>query len=761
MSVLCIYNDEIEVKHLLRADFFGQVIAVCNKDNNHKVKDLVEDTDDFFSHIYENASGCLWINGQMRNETVDLWLKNNHNFSEALNCRLFFIEGYAGCGKSTLVQHILYSVLENPSYEYNYYNYDIGTFADDYAEPEGEINFIKYFILHGLKNQMVKILGEKDGEDIFRQFQVLLKDENSLKILDASLRIKTRFGTTKPFLSAVKSIFHSDRRVGEGDIEDLKTVIGEQLDKLSTYHLLCIDYLWRLAQYLVDPKFYRKYMYVCYDNLDSIMNYDSLCDFKDQLISFRENLNNYIDRLNRNIRMKKISYGSKINVIRQFVIFSTYRKITAIRSNKRNTEVIEDMLANNRYVNVIDVSRQYNFTEIAARRISHFSEKLKTTNICGSNAVSLIQQMNKVDELKKMDFVKFIYSRLWNNNLRSCSNVLSYLIAKNGSEIDRCIDLFRENVDGHIRSCYYGASSIFMYCVCKLLENIGIFDSDHLDLINITEDAEVNKTSLSRLIITYLKTKQNESVSIKDIFGAFDQVFEPRYICKIIGQMMTRVKYEIWRRPIYYSKYAIDNENDIENKLYEQYKKYQNNEAYHFVEFKICDCGETYINAIVPHFEFYSVRMNAEYKNMYCIEDVAELEEILGSVFRKMEVCCQKQIEFTKDYTKKYQISKEEYLELKFHPRTIHKGNPQLHIERVIFSHIEYFNKFRMYLKTRNFAYKDTFNEVLLRYIGEYLRLYEQYVSTISDARKEIASRLNGKLRQAKTGNKYISIVAQ
>lgn len=758
MSIL--YNDEIKVKHFLRADFFGQIISVCNKDNNHKIKELVEDTDDFFSHIYEDASGCLWINGQLRYETIDQWLKRNNNFNETLNCQLFFIEGYAGCGKSTLVQHILYSILDNPAYEYSYYNYDIGTFVEDCSDSDCHINFIKYSILHTLKNQVIKVLEKKEGRNVFDQFQILLKDEESLKILDISLWIKMKFGATKSFLFAVKSIFDSDVEEREKHIEDLKTVMEEQMERLSTYHLLCIDYIWRLAQYLVHPHLYWKYMYVCYDNLDSIMNYNDLFDFKDHLLMFRERLNNYIERLNRNIRLKKNSYSSDIYRIRQFVIFSTYRKITAIRSNTRNTEVIEDMLANNQNVNVIDVSRQYNFTEIATRRISHFSRKLKTTNICGSKANFLIKQMNKVDELKKMDFVKVVYSRLWNNNMRSCSNVLSALIAEQEYEMDRCIDLFHEGVDGHVHSCYYGASSIFLHCVCKLLDEIGIFGTAYLDLINLAEDAELNKTSLSRLIITFLKTRQNESVSIVDIFDAFDQVFEPRYICRIIGQMMKRVKDEVWRRPIYYSKYAIENENDIENKLYEQYKKYRKKEEYHFVEFKICDCGEAYINMIVPHFEFYSIRMNSKYKNLYCIGDLEELKEVLSNVLKKMEICCQKQIEFTKEYVRKYKISRQEYLEMPFHPRTIREGNPQLHIERVIFSHIDYFNNYRMYLKTKNFACKDAFNEVLLSYISEYLRLYFQYVVTISNNRREIAEKLQHKYKLAQGGNKYISITA-
>jgi len=290
------------------------------------------------------------------------------------------------------------------------------------------------------------------------------------------------------------------------------------------------------------------------------------------------------------------------------------------------------------------------------------------------------------------------------------------------------------------------------------LKRIGIFDSSHLDLINIKEDTRKRKTSLSRLIITYIYTK-DKSVSITEIFNVFDKVFHPRYICKILGQLMTRVEGEIWRRPIYYSKNAVDNENDIENKLYSQYEKYLRNESYSYVEFKICECGQTYINSIVPHFEFYSIRINEEYQNLYCVEDAEQLKTILQNVFEKIEVCCNKQIEFSNEYIKKYRIDKVTYLSLKFHPRTINL-NPQLHIERVIFSHIEYFNRYRLYLisKKGKRGNYDEFNDILLEYIGLYLNLYSEYVSKISNNRDGVVIKLKKKLEEAANGNKYISI---
>ena len=753
-----IFNDELQVKHLLKADPFGQSIIVHNKENN-RVINLVDDTNDFFEHIYVEPNGILGVDGVFRNITIDKWLEENNNFSDFLNCQLFFVEGYAGCGKSTLVQHILYKVLNNPNYDYNYYNYDVGSYFDTGdVDKENGSDLIKYSISYGLKKQIIAILGTNEGQAIFNRFLCLMKDEEAIVKLDGSRQIKTRFGTAAVFTATVNIVLKSSGTERTPAIEELDSVIEEQLNRLSLYQLLCVDYLWRLAQYLVLPQFYRKCMYVCYDNLDSIMDIDVLCNFKDNLIIFRDKLNDYMSYLNKIISRNGRLYGETACSIKSFVIFATYRKITAVRSDLANREMLEDM--QQEYVQVIEVSKQYKFTNIAENRIDHFSSKFRTTNICGKKADSLIKQMKKIEEVKDMYFVNTTYAGLWNYNLRACSNVLSELVEHNSCEIDKCIALYKENIDGYNpeKYCYFGASSLFLHAICKMLKRMKIFDSNHLDLINIKEDALARNTSLSRLIITYLCTK-NESVPITELFEVFDRVFEPEYICKILGQLIKRVSGEIWRRPIYYSKYALNNENDIQNKLFKQYQKYKANEQYKYTEFRICDCGETYINTIVPQFEFYAARINLSYSNLYNIVEIKELKTVLQSVFEKIEICCEKQIEFAKSYIEKYNLDISDYLTLPFHPRT-RNGNPQLHIERVIFSHLEYFNKYRMYLIKKGKPNYNIFNDIILEYIEKYLCLYKKYILKICANRKEVADRMEKKLKVAMERDKYIPIEA-
>jgi len=323
--------------------------------------------------------------------------------------------------------------------------------------------------------------------------------------------------------------------------------------------------------------------------------------------------------------------------------------------------------------------------------------------------------------------------------------------------------LLKDNNDGYNdkKSCYYGASSVFLHLVCKILKKEHIWDSQCLDLTNHT-DAKGSKhdTSLSRLILTYLCNNETNSVSICDIFEKFEKIFDYDYICKIVGQMLTRITDEIWRRPLYYSKNALVNESKILDKLMEQYNDYNNGKFTELVEFCICESGCTFVEKIVPHFEFYSTRLASNSEPLYCINDVEVLKNNLCTVYNQIKICCDKQESFKNNYISKYNIAKEKYLELPFHPKT-HQGNSQLHIERVIFSHIAYLNEYRKYLFKNMVAVMESFNDVLLEYIGKYLELYFLKIHPISKQRETIAQIMQNKTNSALNGKgdeRYISI---
>ena len=79
----------------------------------------------------------------------------------------------------------------------------------------------------------------------------------------------------------------------------------------------------------------------------------------------------------------------------------------------------------------------------------------------------------------------------------------------------------------------------------------------------------------------------------------------------------------------------------------------------------------------------------------------------------------------------------------------------QLHIERIIFSHISYLNKCRQYyidVYNSDTQVRDKINDIFLEYIGNYLDLYNDKVMVMSTARKRVYDSLSAKLTNAKNG---------
>ena len=204
---------------------------------------------------------------------------------------------------------------------------------------------------------------------------------------------------------------------------------------------------------------------------------------------------------------------------------------------------------------------------------------------------------------------------------------------------------------------------------------------------------------------------------------------------------------ELWRRPIYFVggvKLAHTAASLDELKKY--FKKCaQDDIMSERLKFSITDEGCVIVSDIIASFEFYSARYNSSKyaKPLHQVNSTSELKVIIQSVFEAINLCCQRQILFMKEYIESYDENlsdnekKDMYLKEFFHPRTnprFHDNygtknliaesfRPQLHIVRVIYNHIAYLNEVKNLFAKNNmdFMCKD-----ITEYIGNYLNLYKE-----------------------------------
>lgn len=199
---------------------------------------------------------------------------------------------------------------------------------------------------------------------------------------------------------------------------------------------------------------------------------------------------------------------------------------------------------------------------------------------------------------------------------------------------------------------------------------------------------------------------------------------------------------EMWRRPLYFSDGVKLYHTATTSKELREYFHNCTDEQKSMVKFSISDEGFTLISEIVASFEFYSARycnIN-DTKPLHQITDDLDLNRIIQIVYDAVNLCCKRNILFMNAYKSKYGINLRTYLEKPFHPRTReryiddelklideHSFRPQLHIVRVIFSHIGYFDTIKSLYYTQGIDNQLKLRKCMIGWIEKYLNLFKEY----------------------------------
>ncbi len=136
--------DRVSLEDILRVDPFGQQIYIVDSRMGSRYE-LIRDNREFFTQIYAETSDndIEIVDGSQVNchkMSIKNWILKEIGQTE--NSLAIFIQGYAGCGKSTFVQYLLSKQLKSYNYDYQYYNYDIGANSDS-KKPDRIISAIR------------------------------------------------------------------------------------------------------------------------------------------------------------------------------------------------------------------------------------------------------------------------------------------------------------------------------------------------------------------------------------------------------------------------------------------------------------------------------------------------------------------------------------------------------------------------------------------------------------------------------------------
>lgn len=762
--------NSISFHDLLTTDVSGNVIKVMD-DNANDCYNLIPDRETFFSSNglfagIEKAGLIEHLDGNQKRplDINDLYERlNNPSTSHIL-----LVEGFAGCGKSTLIQYILSNQLNTYKYDYSLYNYDLeakyNIISRDKNGNRLKRSSIYSAILKSFFEQFVKFV--KDNSTVINDYITLLR---CCKNYHPFNELYFRFLVTDTFKSIINFI-HEDVKINEDTIIDNLMNQAELL--LDRECILALDYLFRLSMY--KNRIIHK-LYICYDNLDAIEDAEDLIGFDNTLASFRRHIDEFIS-----VQLENHFFNNLPTP--HFIIIATYRKITANMAgiSKRFTEVESDYnffdFVRDTIIH-IDATSAFSYKNIVAKRNKYFSNRLQNILTMDSHKRSdLIDIFNSWEMLNnKLSIMKDHYSSLWNKNYRTCSLIAEKLYSNSYYSFKDCVKFIesQHNIpDGYdsetdfagntILFTYYGGSSILLNNVCKVFNDNKIWSS-FLDLAKLnTTSKSYKNVSLARLILTYIYNSKRD-VSLEELYYFFcgKNMFKYGELCHILSKMLERNRSGVWRRPIYYAHGFILSEeaNDIEKALLNECEHINKaGKASEHYSFMLCDSGKAYIERLTQEFEFFSNRICNSNNCLYLYNSIDEIDKIIKDVYDAVSCCCDNLNELRAKYIDTNNITNEEYLKLWIHPTTYFKNSHQLHEERIIFSHIAYLNRVRLYFVDEkisdNLEKRKKYNEVFVRHISSYLELFKDKILPITSQREKVYTSLLKLVEQIESAQK-------
>lgn len=797
MSIHNIKNGEIPLKAYLRADSCSQKFEIV--DESGEISSLV--TEEMFwgtksnkglyldYHFIDNrkiqvTEGLSHTqNSQtMYNDDCDIWIQNN--LLQSKESKLYVIQGYAGCGKTTFVNKM---ITERKIDKENFY-IDIGK---DWSYQNEPYMFFSE-LLQTFEALMQNITKEKSSRRTAWEYFIELGSKQYLKELDIQVYdIIAEFAEIKKNSNWNKLPYNLRRHLnvtlkGKSNNPSNKKLLHNcgQIETLtSIIILLCC------AKSLTDMKMgvTQKDIKLVFDNLDVIT---------DPAIP-AENVVSLWGVIHRFNYFKNIYFIQEQEYLPNIGFYITVRKVlfSHITSHLPDLEMQIDY--NPYYINVCDISELYLSKDILKNRIAYWKKHINNDVVLKKleriDRVSLINLcQNEVNGDNDEQIANSInLDAFFNYNYRALSNVLSIF-----SENDKYASLFLYDFDNSSETKGWEKVSTIVFLLTLLYRKERVWNRMGFGCIDF--DKRDYPTTLNRLILNHLyvakygqtlydysidknSIPESSVVSLRKLIEEFQNIkflsinskwnekqINENYklvslntkeiVIERLADMCARntraahsIAYgynsdddELWRRPLYFIGGVTLNHTATSFKeLKDYFLDLVNNNKSDQISFSITDEGFVLIHDFVANFEFYSARYCREdlQKPLHHAYTVREVDALIWPVYNAVLLCCKRHGFFMNQYMKNYKKNTDSYLCLFFHPRTnphfdftgdikkISKNSfrPQLHIVRVIYNHINHFNRVKKLFYFSDIYEKNQMCRSLSKWIGKYLALYKNF----------------------------------
>lgn len=656
------------------------------------------------SDLFEQVLYCESEESKLHKKQISDIIENPHGKNT------FFIVGYQGCGKSTFVHSLINMCTEK---------YDPRIVLINCEKVGTDTCMIKKSICNLLKKGIKQMSEMKKFIDFYNANDEVIDEFNEDEFNE--------------FYEKINALIEKGNfSYKSKEFREISSFINTRLSMKQALYLLL---MWNLAiDYESNDN--KKLMFFI-DNIDCVDEYKELSEFISCIDTLNLEMPEYFEQFKLHEQENKSdTFVSKIKV------FVSMREIT--KANLPSTH-FSDAFRN--IYPTYDMTEWYDKGEIVRHRISKLLEFDKEQLLSSGLYLQLHQILNITEDI----YTEEVIYPFFNNNYRSAVEMLVSVDLHH----ERQIEMYSRLLNYHIPKYRHGARGIlFKYIFDELnysegneeccFKRIGV-----LDLLN----RKNNEVSICRLILSYLsnytETKCDSgrnSVSLKEILSAFENVFPEERVVKILCEMFA-LRNSKWSHLVSFNQIAYkDKPNKIES--YPCLDDFKHDKT--MLHYSCA--GKIYIEYVATHFEFFTARIYKDRREaLFCDENLKidpntgnfRCYDIICKVYSEVVRCCESLKQFNmklcelNNYLNPYK-NPSIYLEspyvcmFKRDEKSHNKERQerrfkQFHEERIIFTHINYIDCYRLYVLNHcdkiNHSQKVLLNELSTGCIKKYVQL--------------------------------------
>lgn len=665
--------------------------------------DFTMTADFFFEHLYCHSP-------KAEQYLADICRRIDRESSKNI-----ILYGYQGCGKTTFVHYMLQK-LNCRSVLINF---------DAYVDNGNEI---KHELVAHLYRSIMHDLTGRDGDDglyplggrigaTAQMFCEVFNSHENKRIIEEKYDSWNDYVYFFDKLEYTKLLYTStaeqlgmsweeyETKKDHYPVTDLKVHIAQ----LDINQLMVAIVLWDIAYTLAFEK--QDQCCIVFESLDTIFNAAALPDFTKQIIYFRNNIDSILADLKYN--------GTSLAMMnRLYTLIFVMRETTKCEFVDHFVDSVE------MYIPQQSMSFLYEYKDVVHHRnlyLHKLKSYRKTRDEDVTGITKLEKELTQLENLMEDPYIKERMFGLFNRNFRVCTRILSeiaFMVPNTFSDAVRV-----KNLDKTDRwSPKYASRCVLFRQFFNQFSMEGYFESLKKSEYHIEVKRKHYSVNLSRYILLYLNNKQgitrrdedkeNQMVSLqelfKDLLGVCD---DKKLIVNSLWNMYEMRKKPFWGHLITFDDMLTLNPNVLEQQLT---WVIENKTDEKFGKVRITTAGVTYLDLLLPHFEYFAARHFKSYAKSFFAYSLDEFFETtldqpeqplvvaLADVWAEVKDCFYRLSQFYKAELKDVEeYSPTNFLNSNFAWKKMSRNTgiitKMFHGERLIHSHIGYLDTLRFY----------------------------------------------------------------